>query len=602
MKSLLGLHRILTLDLGHLCRVSTHRDRKTISERLSKEGMSFLTITLPTFSKDFERSLEKGRILPGTFLSFKKAHGTCLPAFLQGFTSQVFDAKSGDLLGEPNVDSIFAVRQITLAFKKVEMQCTPERERAAYEQFVLTDHAVQVHSEQLAEHLLDGFKESARVLFKPVLRKLEEALAADPDLVVPKHGPGTTQDRTVGNDKYEWNVWTRRLEQVAKASKFLLPNGRWDERFLSIDWLDARDEPPVRVVTVPKTLKTPRIIAIEPVHMQYVQQGLMEILVDALESRAMHGALGFLDQVPNKELARVSSETREFATLDLSEASDRVSYQLAEAVFADYPLLWKWIDACRSKRADVPGVGVFHLAKFASMGSALCFPVEAMVFLTIIHAGWRESNPTQLYKTRSRFLQRVRVYGDDIIVPTDMAQSVSYFLDLFGLKVNEHKSFVTGKFRESCGGDFYDGIAVKPVYFRRNLPETRRDASEMLSTVSTRNQLYKSGQWLAARWLDSYLEGIAPFPVVSDESPVLGRHTFLQSSLRAERICSRLHRELVFGLVQSSKPPVSPLDGGGALMKFFLKRGESPHEDERHLERSGRPRSVDLRPRWGSLR
>jgi hypothetical protein len=516
--------------------------------------------------------------------------------------AQVFDTKSGHLLDEPNVDAIFAIRQISLAFKKMNMQCSPERERKAFEGFVLTDHAVEVNSMEILDHQIEAFIESAQFLFRWVLDPIEERLAADPDFVVPRHGPGSTQDRTIGNDKYEYKVWTRRLERIAKAHKFLLPNESWDERFLTIDWLEPRSEPPVRVVTVPKTLKTPRIIAIEPVHMQYVQQGLMEILVKALEGRAMHDSLGFTDQEPNRQLARQSSIDKRFATLDLSEASDRVSYQLAKALFSKWPTLWSWIDACRSQRADVPGYGVFTLAKFASMGSALCFPVEAMVFLTVLHLAYRGSNPAQWRKERVKFLRQVRVYGDDIIVPTHMAQSATLALTHYGLVVNQQKSFWNGNFRESCGGDYYEGTSVKPVYFRELLPESRRDASEMLSSVSVRNQLYKSGQWMAAAWLDRYIEGIAPFPVVGDESPVLGRHTFLQSALRGEKTCDRLQRELVFGLVQTTKPPLSPLEGGGALMKHFLKRGELPFQDVNHLKRSGRPRFVDLKPRWDSLR
>jgi len=613
MKSQMKLQWFLLKDMGRMCRVSTLRDWKTISDRVEMEGQSFLTITLPTFSKDLEQGLENKCIGDRAFLAFKKQKGQRLPAFLQGFTSLIFDPRSGVLLDDPDPNAILAVRQITLAFKKYRSDCSPKRRQAAMDQFIFTDLDVDDVDRTLPEHKLEALQDNFRNIFERVLRPLEDGLSSGSIEVVPRHGPGATSERVLANRKYASLEWTDRLKEIFDPSGFLaIPsrgpfrsaNGRFckrgDDR--RIHSRSPRNEIPVRVISVPKTLKTPRVIGIEPVCMQYVQQGLLELIVPLLQSPAMCGSIGINDQGPNRALARQSSMDGSLATLDLSEASDRVSSQLVYDLFRPFPVLRAMIFACRSTHADVPGYGVHRLSKFASMGSALCFPIEAMVFLTIISLGATLHEGTNGLSNRSGFLKSVRVYGDDIIVPIDMAQSVISELEAFGLKVNRNKSFLTGKFRESCGGDFYDGVDVKPVYIKTEIPRSRHCVEEMVSTVSLRNLLYKAGFWETASYLDQQLGRIAPFPIVGDNSPVLGRHTFNDNLIVGERQCNDLHRPTVRGMILKQKVGASPLDGEGALLKFFLKRGLDPIFSKDHLQRSGRPEFADIQLRWAPIR
>jgi hypothetical protein len=311
----------------------------------------------------------------------------------------------------------------------------------------------------------------------------------------------------------------------------------------------------------------------------------------------MYGSLGFTDQTISQSLARQGSLDGLTATLDLSEASDRVSLRFVEAMLEPWPLLKEAVMACRSQRADVPGHGVITLAKFVSMGSALCFPIEAMAFLAIIFSSQhRAGNYRLAYKDRSRFLRQVRVYGDDIVVPVGITQSVVNELSYYGLKVNQHKSFSTGKFRESCGGDFYNGYDVKPTYIHTSLPSSRRNVREVESTVSLRNLCYRGGLWKTAQFLDAALSKIGPFPNTASTSPVLGRFSYL--GYETEKLCERLHRPLVKGMVPRRAKPMSALDGYGALMKFFLKRGSEPFFSKDHLVRDGRPKVAAINLRW----
>jgi len=287
------------------------------------------------------------------------------------------------------------------------------------------------------------------------------------------------------------------------------------------------------------------------------------------------------------------------ATLDLSEASDRVSNQHVRAMLRSHPHIAGAVDACRSRKADVPGYGVKRLAKFASMGSALCFPFEAMVFLTVVMLGIQNAlNRPLTLKDIKSLKGQVRIYGDDIIVPVEYVNHVIDSLGTFGFLVNSDKSFWTGKFRESCGKEYYDGHDVTIVRCRQLLPSSRGHVQEIEATVAMRNLFYKRGFWPTCRFLDSLIEEFIPFPAVAETSPGLGKLSAL--GYETHRTHPDYQSPLVKAAVSYHKLPNDNLEGDGALLKFFLKRSELPFADRKHLERAGRPVAVGIKHRWVS--
>ena len=191
----------------------------------------------------------------------------------------------------------------------------------------------------------------------------------------------------------------------------------------------------------------------------------------------------------------------------------------------------------------------------------------------------------------------MRVYGDDLIIPVDCVHTVVDLLERYGARVGLSKSFWSGKFRESCGKEYYAGHDVSIVKVRNIFPSHRQQVAECESIVSLRNQMYSSGNWAVAAWLDSRIRKVFKhFPNVLPTSSALGRHSFL--GYQSEKEDEHLHRPLVKAHVVSSVSPRDPLEGSGALLKFFLKRGVEPTFDERHLERAGRPRTVYIKTRW----
>lgn len=635
MKSLTMLWQVVAEELGDMCGVSTTRDVETLARRIEHEGLSFLTITLPRFGKDFERSLDLGNVAPNAFQGFAQSRAG-LPRFLGGFLELVFDRASGLLVDEPCVESIFAVRQLTLLFGKVEVPCSPERVATALEGFVNCEQEVKEADAHRPDELSARFRQVGSLLWADVIQAVENDLYLDESWAgwtrerpypafVPKHGPGATADRRSGNRKYDFAEYTERLERVFPARDYLIPN---EGHFTALDRVDFREpgaERPVRVVTVPKTLETPRIIAIEPTYMQYMQQGLKDMIVPAIQNHPVMGRIvGFDDQHVNRAMAYEGSLTRSLATLDLSEASDRVSNQLAQDLFARWRYVNAAVQATRSMQADVPGHGVIPLAKFASMGSALTFPVEAMVFATVVFVGIENALTRPLTSGDVKSLSRqVRVYGDDIIVPVQYTRSVVQALEDFGFRVNTRKSFWTGWFRESCGREYYRGHDVSIVRARAlvrkgdvfELPSQRRFVRETESLVALRNKFYLAGLWRTARFLDRKIHVLLDgwYPTVPVEvtasredvivkSRALARWSVLPyrgSTSDPQKWSASLHAPLVRGWVTTSTLPASKASDVGSLLKVLAPRGE-PFEDAKHLERAGRPESARMKLRWTS--
>jgi hypothetical protein len=418
-----------------------------------------------------------------------------------------------------------------------------------------------------------------------------------------KHGPGATADRLRGNQKWTLPTWTERLEHVFPYVEYALPNLRWFDEAVGVKFLKPEEEQPAKLVVIPKTSVTPRLISEEPTCMQYMQQALWRELRELLESdQDSKWFVGFSEQWPNQAMAEIGSEDRSLATLDLSEASDRVPNWLVEDLYSDFPHFLEGIQACRSTAVRMPSGDVIHLQKFASMGSAVTFPIEAMVFAAIVLERCLTVAGLPLSRKSIRtFRDRVRVYGDDIIVPTDMAESVVSGLETFGFKVNEHKSFWTGGFRESCGAEFWEGTDVSIVRFRKSIPTTRHHVDELVSCVATRNQFFEIGLWGVVELLDDILEpllthkGEVLFPYTAETSPLLGRrHPFgLVTQDEWDADTQSLQTR---GWMVSPRSPKNAIDGHHALMKCLAEVTGTPMPDREHLTRSGRPRDVSIYP------
>jgi hypothetical protein len=600
--------RNIYLDVCESCSTEvSNRDLLTIRSRVKTQGFSFLTITLPNFCSDFEKCLDQKFIDSKCFRFFKKHRA--IPAFLQGLLSQVFDLETGRINDDKIINSpdnfarlVAGIRQLCLAFKKIKLPCTPYREYKVLENFIATERSLEMFS--LPREDIEAFRLASFMVWNRILRTIRPLDAT------PRHGPGATSERLSGNGKYSWKYWHDRLEPYfplcgsaysPSIGEFAEPS----EELKTVTVLAEEEELPVRIVLVPKTLKAPRVIAIEPCCMQYAQQGLRSLLYEAIESDDLTaGHVNFRDQSVNQSLAITSSNDGRLATIDLSDASDRVPLSLVKVMLESNQDFLGSVLACRSRYALLPsGVLFGPLMKFASMGSALCFPIEAMYFYTICVMALAEEAHLPMSRSTVEIVSRdIYIYGDDIIVPVAAVDTVRDYLKKYNCEVNDRKSFWNGNFRESCGVDAYLGRDVTPTYIRTVQPSNRRQSSELLSWCSTANHFVRRGYLRTSQHLFRMIERyLGPLPSLPQDSQGIGRnHPW--PVIPRKRFNRSLQCLEIRVWIPSPVYRIDKLEGFAALTKSLLildhlKDDLSPR-DPLHLERSARYRVVALKLGW----
>jgi hypothetical protein len=296
----------------------------------------------------------------------------------------------------------------------------------------------------------------------------------DPDRIHFQHGPGGVagHGRTSFETKYKDLSFDRSL-----ISAFGEPYWATSPIRSSLDRIS-------QTIFVPKSYKTFRTISMESSTLQYCQQGIWKEIERVVSSSPyLRNHIGFNEQERNQLLAKKGSTERSYATIDLSAASDSVSYDLVKDVFKGTKL-YKYLCATRSRRTLLPDGRLIRLKKFAPMGSALCFPVETLIFAAVCQYVAREHGVTGDYS----------VFGDDIIVPTQCAEDLMITLELLGFSVNRSKSFFDPDcwFRESCGAEFCDGFDVTPLRVSRKYNHQQR-LVQLTGLADVANEAYKYG-------------------------------------------------------------------------------------------------------------
>jgi len=216
-------------------------------------------------------------------------------------------------------------------------------------------------------------------------------------------------------------------------------------------------------VSVAKSMKTKRLICKESAGLMWIQQGMKDQTVDFVHGHDfLQHHLTFENQSPNGELALRGSFDGSFATIDLSAASDCVTTDLVKEMFRGTALIVPFL-AARSREVTFDGKRSKRVTKFAPMGSALCFPVESLIFAAIVEHAVRRA------RVGLGSFPVWRVYGDDIVVADALFEDVVLILEAVGFTINRSKSYSSpSRFRESCGVEGYDGVDVTPLRISRN--------------------------------------------------------------------------------------------------------------------------------------
>jgi hypothetical protein len=218
-------------------------------------------------------------------------------------------------------------------------------------------------------------------------------------------------------------------------------------------------------------------------------------------------------QPKNKALARCGSITNGLATIDLKSASDCVSPELVSLLM---PPKWtSLITTVRSPTTTLPGGEVLKLNMVSTMGNGFTFPLMTLLLVSLIYGFRCTRGGPRLFIDWSE----TAVFGDDIIIPAHEYSGFCEVLQAAGFLVNHEKSYSDGPFRESCGGDYYNGEDVTPFYVK--------SLAENASIYTAINQVLdwsaKIGIYLidTVLYLVSLLKG-EPYFVPEWESPDSG--------------------------------------------------------------------------------
>jgi len=555
-------------------------------DRARLEGIGFLTKTLPRLGKCLDQALA------GVFPLTQAVHGcetmrnSELPKLLGEFFSRIFQP-NGVLLPDPDANCVSVLRLVLYSFYKYETPYTEAQKQQVVRSFIETENDLTAVDAAIANlrGSIDEFTRSRRrrsfvaedhkdpqwhLNFDNQLRVVREARILlsrlfshfDAYNIQPRHGPGIVSTRERYGKKYLWSNVSHRITAVYPFDAYFCASlGHvcdMGHGFKSVTDIDHS----AQVLLVPKDSRGPRLISCEPVDFQWIQQGLRQGIYELAETHPLtRYNVFFTNQQPNQFGALLGSQSGRYATLDLKEASDRVSVSLVHLLFPDH--LHRFLDASRSASTVLPDGSKLNLRKFAPMGSALCFPIMALTIWALLTSSAPDAD------TRDSIL----VYGDDVIVPTAFAESAMNILEVFGLRINRTKSCTQGLFRESCGMDAFKGIRVTPVRFRTVWDDTP-SPHVYTSWIAYANQLWDRRCYYAYDYIVGKMEAIyGPIP---GEDISFGRYPSLRSSTARSTDFKRksdkkLHKLLHRVRVEVSSPITQVLPGWNMLLRFFAE-------------------------------
>jgi hypothetical protein len=381
------------------------------------------------------------------------------------------------------------LRQLLLFCYKASVTHDDQTTQKTFQGFLETNESVRCFGNSVARQsprLLDRVRRHVQsVLFQlhpseNRRRKSREIWSYHEEDFTPHHGPGA-----VTTSKERWKHWYSTIESIYPYSDYLSLYFNADHCGQIWD-TERKDIIEAKLIAVPKDSRGPRLICVHPAEAVWIQQGVRHQLERAISrSRSSpgpwpRGRIWFEDQGVNGSIALHSSRSRRYATIDMKEASDRISDVLVQILFGRK---YKFFGCCRAQKFVIPKIGRLtnvrgDIHSYAPMGNATTFPVQSLVFWAICVASLQRQGHHQ---PGAAF-----VFGDDIIIPTECTEGVIDDLESFGLLVNRTKSFWRGAFRESCGVDAFKGVNTTPIRWKTTIDADHTEGLQSLSELAMR--------------------------------------------------------------------------------------------------------------------
>lgn len=477
-----------------------------------------LVLELSKIGKSAERALISGEILDFGPLPFLQlAEGTGLPVFFFELWEELFFMSGAPRWVGESVDSVppirfddqicegvaqsralalLCLRQFFSGFSKLGSIPSLADEESEIQGF---KDRITATPEITCESAILGIARALLVDLFTVENELHPMLAQFASDPFGAHGPGAVSDGSRGRDKWTFDDMQGLPQNILRTPRTFLKQSGEEGIPLS------------KLAIVPKDFRGHRLICVEPKEFMFYQQGLMRVIYQLVDVHLPTSlCIDFNSQIRS---FRVSRKTG-LSTIDLKDASDYLSLPLAKLLLPKEVL--RLATVARSRGVVLPdGEVVTSVTTLFTMGNALCFPFETLLF-------WALSLATMLYREHlghiaaspwllKGFLKRspLRVFGDDIIVPKRYFEDVCLTLSRCGLKVNGSKSCCRTPVREACGSWYQNGIDCRIVRLKTHITKTEADWIGLLQGARF---LWESGFLNASHAILSFLEAFIPVP------------------------------------------------------------------------------------------
>jgi len=349
--------------------------------------------------------------------------------------------------------------------KAVDLPLAIDREAVARNSFLETERICAESNLRLDAHISNPVYTELKVRADALLVRAKSWIAATlgplPDVLDGRFGPGATFESAVWSNRQTMVAFDKLRNTPSRTSGItepLVDHLVW-ETVMGTAWGASclYRQIPIsrgnRFASVPKDATKDRGIAIEPGLNVWGQLAIGQVMRIRLNRRGIDLEYG---QGLHQKLAALASHSGRSSTIDLSNASNTVCRNLVKLLLPD---LWYDLLSCfrspmtlfspSGKKSDERW---YRLEMFSSMGNGYTFELETLIFSALAHA------------VGGRIGRDSFVYGDDIIVPTEVSADLLALLRYCGFTPNPKKTYTTGYFRESCGGDFFNGADVRPFY------------------------------------------------------------------------------------------------------------------------------------------
>lgn len=546
---------------------AAHEDRleldlKAILGAVEERGIAVLCTDLPAVCKHLDKCLDSGRWVHTTLpFSARGEDGTEYPRLLGCLFSYVFD-NGGLLRKDYSHEALTCLRQILRCCKKFRIECSQERTNNEVVSFLETELSLPTPSEywsrpetsfEEVETLFPGFawaehyaSKAAEVGVSQAVLPFETFLKLTSDFLVTldkvcgriaalfckveptdwshKHGPGAVSVAPERKDKYAFQNWCYRLDSAFPMSDHAFPAYKhWAAHFRDLRRVVTSEERSSRMCAVPKTFEKPRLIAAEPVEHMWCQQFMRDCMYSTIEESWLGRFIPIRDQNFSRQTCLKASETGRLATMDLSEASDRVSCEFVGNFFRAAPRFLNCLRASRTLTCYISKAlsgaeadATVALRKYATMGNATTFPVESLGFLAVaIAAVLTQRRLRVTAKNIDSLVGDVAVYGDDLIVPVESAEFLMLALEVLDFKVNHNKTFTQGNFRESCGMEAFNGQEVTTVMLALPPHGDKPNLETVDAAVDVSNNLYERCWYVTAEYIRERVRDYFNIPYVA---------------------------------------------------------------------------------------